>query len=217
MKTKIQFLLATLTLCAFALTSPAQTSAVDTHVAAAMSSSPAQSIIGDVQGVGTTIGVWFTSENPANRFQDVQTWAGAVNQNNAPVANEVGASYDIWRQHSDYYPYRAVTNQSDSSIYIAAEGRMRNSQLGVVSLGVGPQIGWMQNDVRIGVFAEPVYRFDKQHSHYRAEFGIFGEKMLTANTAIGVLLSIQTHETVPFIGGDFSVSFGNGKGLFGLF
>lgn len=195
----------------------AQTTAVDAHVNAALSSPTATSIEQGVQGVGTTIGGWFTSENPANRFQDVQTWAGAVNQNNAPVANEVGASYDIWRQNSDYYPYTAATNQSDSSIYIAADGRMRDSQLGVMSLGVGPQIGWMQNDVRIGFFVEPVYRFDQAHSHYRAEFGIAGEKMLTANTAVGLLVSIQTHETIPFIGGDFSVSFGNGKGLFGLF
>jgi hypothetical protein len=216
MKTKNRLVLLSGALM-LALSASAQTTAVDTHVAAAMASTSTPSIEQDVQGVGTTIGGWFTSENPANRFQDVQTWAGAVNQNNAPVANEVGGSYDIWRQHSDYYPYTAATNQSDSSIYIAAEGRIRDAQIGVMSIGVGPQIGWMQNDVRIGVFAEPVYRFDKKNSHYRAEFGIAAEKMLTANTAVGLLLSIQTHETVPFIGGDFSVSFGNGKGLFGLF
>lgn len=177
----------------------------------------AQTIVQTISGVGTTIGGWFTSENPNNRYQDVQTWAGAVNQNNAPVANEVGASYDIWRQHGDYFPYTGATNQNNSSIYAALEGRVRDSQVGIMSIGAGPQVGWMQNDIRIGVFAEPVYRLDQKHSKYRGEFGLMAEKMLTANTAIALMLSQQTHEKVPFIGAQFTVSFGNGSGFLGLF
>ena len=170
-----------------------------------------------VKGVGTTIGGWFSSENPANRFQDVQIWTGAINQNNAPVANEVGGSYDIWRQNSDYYPYTAATNQNNASIYAAIEGRVRDSQIGIMSIGAGPQLGWMQNDVRVGFFIEPVYRLDQKHSRYRVEFGLTAEKMLTANTAIGLVLSQQTHEKNPFFGAQLNVSFGNGRGFLGLF
>lgn len=170
-----------------------------------------------VQGVGTTIGGWFTSENPANRFQDAQTWAGVVNQNNAPVANEIGGSYDLWRQKQDYFPYTTATNQSSTTVYLALDGRVRDAQIGIMSIGVGPQFGWMQNDVRIGVFVEPVYRLDQKHSRFRAEFGLAAEKMLTANTAVGLLVSQQTHEKTPFFGGQFSVSFGNGSGFLGLF
>lgn len=176
-----------------------------------------QGTIQTIEGFGNTIGGWFTSENPANRFQDVQTWAGAVNQNNAPVANEVGASYDLWRQHADYFPYTGATNQNKSSIYAALEGRVRDSQIGVMSVGVGPQIGWMQNDIRIGLFLEPVYRLDMKRSKFRFEGGLFAEKMLTANTAVALMLSQQTHEKVPFVGAQFTVSFGNGSGFLGLF
>lgn len=177
----------------------------------------AQTTITTIQGLGSTVAGWFTSENPANRFQDVQTWAGAVNQNNAPVANEVGASYDLWRQHADYFPYTGATNQNKSSIYLALEGRERNAQSGVLSIGAGPQVGWMQNDIRIGLFVEPVYRLDQKHSKYRAEFGLMAEKMLTANTAVALMLSQQTHEKIPFVGAQFTVSFGNGTGFLGLF
>lgn len=170
-----------------------------------------------IEGFGTTLSSWFTSENPANRYQDIQSWAAVIDQNNGPVANEVGASIDLWRQNSDYFPYTGATNQNSSSIYFAVEGRARDASEGFISAGVGPQLGWMQNDVRIGVFGEPVYRFDKPHSKYRGEFGVTAEKMLTKNTAIGMVLSIQTHEKVPYFGGQVNVSFGNGSGLFGLF
>lgn len=179
--------------------------------------STTQSTVQEVQGIGSTVGGWFTSENPANRYQDVLTWAGVVNQNNAPIANEVGASYDLWRQHADYFPYTAATNQSESTIYAAIEARERSSTPGVLSIGAGPQIGWMQNDIRLGFFVEPVYRLDKKHSKFRAEAGFMGDKMLTKNTAIGLQISWQTHEAVPFIGANMNVSFGNGSGLFGLF
>jgi hypothetical protein len=203
MKTKSTIILTVLTGILIAMQGRAQTNT--------------QTTIQTIQGVGSTIGSWFSSENPANRFQDAQTWAGVVNQNNSPVANEVGASYDLWRSESKYFPYTAATNQPSTSLYLALEGRERTSGVGIMSAGAGPQFGWMQNDIRIGVFVEPVYRLDQKRSKFRAEFGLTAEKMLTPNTAIGLLLSQQTHEKTPFVGGQFTVSFGNGTGFLGLF
>ena len=175
-----------------------------------------QTTVQTIEGFGSTVGGWFTSENPAQRYQDAQTWAGVVNQNNSPVANEVGGSYDLWRSETKYFPYTGLTNQPATSLYLATEGRVRSAQPGVLSIGIGPQFGWMQNNIRIGAFVEPVYRLDKKHSKYRAEFGLTAEKMMTANTAVDFFLSLQTHEKVPFVGGAFHVSFGNGTGFLGL-
>lgn len=175
-----------------------------------------------VQGMGSTVAGWFSSENPANRYQDLLFWTGAVNQNNATVANETGLSYDIWRQNKDYYPFTS-TNTVNSTLFAAVESRTRMAGIGGAfqSEGVGPEFGWMQNDVRVGVFASAVYRFSTvgspSNAKMRGEFGVFADKMLTANSAIGLMLSFQTGEKYPFVGGQFNVSFGNGKGFLGLF
>lgn len=175
-----------------------------------------------IVGTGTTIAGWFSSENPANRYQDVLFWSGAINQNNATVANETGGSWDLWRQNAGYYPYTG-SNTVDSTLFAAVETRTRMAGIGgtLLSQGVGPEFGWMQNDIRLGVFVEPVYRFSVAGSpstaKTRAEFGLFGDKMVSQNAAVGLMISFQTGERYPFIGGDMSISFGNGKGFLGLF
>jgi len=205
-----------------AVTHAQSTAPIMPPVTAASLESTNPTTIQTVQGMGTTVAGWFTSENPANRFQDLLFWTGAVNQNNATVANETGLSYDIWRQNQDYYPFTG-TNTSSSTLFAAAESRTRMSGLGGLfqSEGIGPEFGWMQNDVRVGVFVDGTYRFSTigspSSSKLRAELGVFADKMLTPNSAIGLMLSYQTGEKYPFIGAQFNVTFGNGKGFLGLF
>jgi hypothetical protein len=174
-----------------------------------------------VQGIGTTLGDWFTSENPTNRYQDVLTWAGVINQNGAPVANETGGSWDLWRQNKDYYPFISGTNQSSSTLFLGPEVRGRFSSPGIVSGQAGPEFGWMENDIRLGAAVDFVHRFStlgsRSSAKERWELDFFADKMVSKNTAVGFMLGFQAHEPIPLFGGQMNISFGNGKGLFGIF
>lgn len=174
-----------------------------------------------VQGVGTTVGGWLTHENPTNRYQDVLTWTGPLYQNGAPIANETGGSYDLWRSSkTGYYPFTG-TNSANSSLFAGAEVRGRFSAPGLVSTQAGPEFGWMQNDVRLGVSIDFVYHSsttgDVSNTRKRWEFDFFADHMVSQNAALGLVVGFQQHEKYPLFLPSVSISFGNGSGFFGLF
>lgn len=174
-----------------------------------------------IPGVGSTIGGWLTSENPTNRYQDVLAWTGPLYQNGAPIASETGGSWDLWRSAgTDYYPFTG-TNAASATLFAGPEIRGRFSAPGAISSQFGPEFGWQQNDVRLGVAVDFVYRNsttgDISNTKKRFEFDFFGDKMVSQNAGLGLLVGFQQHERYPLFMPTLSLSFGNGSGFLGLF
>jgi hypothetical protein len=149
-------------------------------------------------------------------YSDVIVWDGPVYQDQVNVANELGASYDVWRS----------TTNTANMFFAGVEARLRQGAIAgaFVSEGVGGEFGWMKYDFRAGLFANGVRRENSLAAktgggHYAFELGAFADKMLSTSSAVGVFISKQTADSshAPLIGVDFNLSFGNGKGFLGLF
>jgi len=165
-------------------------------------------------GVISTLGAWLGNYNTNLVFQDIIIWDGPIYQNQINVANEIGASYDVFRS-------KPLSNGGD--IFVAPEGRFRQAGIGGVWLSEsgGLQFGWMKFDFRIAGYCDGVYLNNPQatgvNQREQVEFGAQAEKMLTPSTAVGMFVGGQTRHSYPIFGVNLNVSFGNGTGFLGLF
>jgi hypothetical protein len=178
-----------------------------------------------VPGLISTFGNWVSTYDTNLTFDDVIIWDGPIYQNNVNIGNELGASYDVWRQKisTNNTSLASVGNKLGGQMFLALEGRCRQASIAGnrVSESGGIEFGWMKYDFRAGLFADGVY-IDHPSAvgvtgHEQAEFGLFMEKMLSKASALGAFISEQTGQKQPIIGANLNVSFGNGTGFLGLF
>jgi len=180
-----------------------------------------------IKGLLSTASDWISTYDTNLSYQDVIIWDGPVYQNQINIANELGGSYDFWRQKvsPSNTGLASVGNKLGGQMFGALEARLRQAGIAGtrVSEGGGGEFGWMKYDFRVGVFADAVYLDNLAamnlagKSRLTAEFGIFADKMMTSSSAAGIFISEQLHQKYPIIGVNLNVSFGNGTGLFGLF
>lgn len=172
----------------------------------------AQSLFG-TNGVITTAALWASSVNTNYSYADLVAWDGPIYQNQLNIANELGASYDLW--HSVNEP-----NNMDGTAFVAPEGRFRQAGIaGVLASGSGGlELGYMKGDLRVLGFADFVYFNNptllNAPDRYAYEIGGQVEKMLSPNTAAGVFVSFQEHQKYPIVGINLNVTFGTLGGLF---
>ena len=208
MKTKLVF--AALALAAFTFTARAQTNAP---------------IVPTISGLTSTFSDWISSYNTNYSFQDALVWDGPVYQDQVNFGNELGGSYDFWRQNisTNNSGIAGIANKLSGQCFGAIEGRFR--QAGItgswVSMAGGGEFGWQKYDFRAGVFADGVYLNNPSAMHVShrgtAEIGIFADKMMASSSAVGLFISQQIFQKSPIIGANLNVSFGNGTGFLGLF
>jgi hypothetical protein len=178
-----------------------------------------------VNGLISTFGSWIGTYNTNLSFQDIIIWDGPVYENQVNIGNELGASYDVWRQtiSTNNTGLASVGNKLGGQMFLGLEARIRQASVAGarVSEAGGLEFGWMKYDFRAGVFADGVYLDHPSvvgvTGHEQAEFGIFAEKMLSPSSALGMFISEQTGQKFPIIGANLNVSFGNGTGFLGLF
>ena len=160
-------------------------------------------------GVAARVESWLDNYDTNLSYSDVIVWDGPVYQDQVNVANELGASYDVWRSSTN----------TDNLFFAGVEARLRQGAIAgaFVSEGVGGEFGWMKYDFRVR--RENALATKTGGGHYAFELGAFADKMLSKSSAMGVFISKQTADSshAPLIGVDFNLSFGNGKGFLGLF
>jgi hypothetical protein len=155
-------------------------------------------------GLLTSLSSYVSSRNTNFTYQSALIWTGPVWENQINFGNELGASYDFYQSN--------LTN----GIFASVESRTRTAGIAgtFVSEGVGLEGGWLSYDVKIGVFLDGVYKVPEKSG--AAEFGLFGFKLMTPNTGVGLFASWQTGQHYPIIGGQLNLSFGSGNGFLGL-
>jgi len=170
-----------------------------------------------VPGFVTQFGDYLTTVNTNYNYQPVSMWTAAVYQNNVNVSDEVGVSWDLWEQNVN------------GGLFAAVESRTRNAGIAgtVVSEGGGMEFGYMKYSLKVGVFGDGVYvtsqaatLTSKAKGGYGAgEVGLFVNQMFSSTAGAGLFVSLQTgaRPLYPLIGANLNFSFGNGKGLLGLF
>ena len=180
-----------------------------------------------VNGLISTFSGWISKFDTNLNFQDVILWDGPVYQNQINIANEMGGSYDFWRQKvsASNTGLASVGNKLGGQMFGAVEARLRQAGIAGTRLseGAGGEFGWMKFDFRAGLFADAVYLDNPAAMNTSSkdrivpEVGLFADKMMTSSSAVGIFISEQLHQKYPIIGANLNVSFGNGTGLFGLF
>jgi hypothetical protein len=163
-------------------------------------------------GAVSTFTSWVGNINTNYSFASLILWDGPLYANNVNIANELGGSYDLWLQNS-------APNNMNGTIFDSVEGRFRQAGIaGVYASGnIGDEIGWMKGDFRAFFFADGVYLakpsvFDT-NDRFAGEFGIQAEKMFSPSTAGAIFVSMQTGQSSPFFGVNFTVTFGSIGGL----
>jgi hypothetical protein len=164
-----------------------------------------------------TIGGWLTSENTNLFFQDAVLTVGPVN-NTYATASETAAYLDLWRGAGN-----SVTNHS-GGLYAGIETRIRNSSVAgaFVSEAFGGNFGYCQNDVKLGVYADGIYRsienfWGGDNSRAGAEFGVQASKLMSSTAGVSLFVGYQTGLKTPIFGGELNLTFGNGSGFLGMF
>jgi hypothetical protein len=169
--------------------------------------------IGDILSTGAG---WIGNINTNYHFQNAIVWDGPIYENQVNVANELGASYDLW--HSD-------TNSMTTNGILFGAIETRQRQAGIagtwLSHGGGAEFGWQKCDFRGGLFIDGVYLDHPSSvgasSHLAGEVGLFADKMLSSASAVGIFVAGQSGQKYPIIGANLNVSFGSGGGFLGLF
>jgi len=163
-------------------------------------------------GALSTAANWVSTINTNYSWADVILWDGAVYANQINVANELGGSADLF--HSVNEP-----NNMNGCLFDALEARARQAGIAgtFVSEQGGDELGWMKGDLRVFGFADFVYLEQPQVLNAPCreayEFGLQAEKMLSTSTAMALFVSKQEHQKSPFIGVNFTVTFGTIGGL----
>lgn len=157
---------------------------------------------------------WATTINTNYSFADMILWDGPLYENGVNVANELGASYDVW--HS-----KVVPNNSTGTLFAAPEVRFRQAGIGGIfaSESGGAEFGWMKGDFRIAGFVDGVYLQNPSvfntSSRGGAEFGLQAEKLFSATgSGAGAFFSMPTYQSRPIIGASLTLSFGTIGGFF---
>jgi hypothetical protein len=199
------------TLLLTVLTSPAQGLLTSTNPAIAVPITPLT-----VPGLINTFTTFVTTEDTNLAFQDIIVWDGPVYQSQINIANELGASLDVWHSHP------ALTTADSGTLFAAPEIRLRQGAIAgaFVSENAGGEFGWQIHDLRVGVFADGVYRNQltgSQSQRLGFEGGVFADKMFGKNSGIGLFLSEQTGSAIPLIGLNVNLTFGNRQGFLGIF
>lgn len=153
--------------------------------------------------IQTTFG-WFSSQNTNLTFARVSVWEAGVYQAGSLEANEVGTSYDFWRES---------TNNA-SCLFSALEARARQAP-GVgtpfLSQGVGPEFGLIKYDIKVGIYIDGVWVTQpigaEKTKGFTVEGGGFISKKLTDNTGLGVFLGLQWGQNLPLLGIDLNAQF----------
>lgn len=178
-----------------------------------------------VPGLISTFGKWVGSYDTNLTFDDVIIWDGPIYQNQINIGNELGGSYDVWRQKisTNNTSIASVANKLGGQMFGAVEARLRQASIAGdrLSEAGGLEFGWMKYDFRAGLFSDLVYLDHPgavgRSGHIQGEGGLFAEKMLSKSSALGMFISLQTGAKQPIIGANLNVSFGNGTGFLGLF
>jgi hypothetical protein len=212
---RIEFMLALLAITLlFSCTSKAQTTITTLPSGLSVTNILGQQSPTSPIGTLETVASWATTINTNYYFPDVLLWDGPVYQKGVNIANEVGGSWDLWRQN-------AGTN-AGSTLFAGLELRARQGAVGsaFVSENFGGEFGWINHDFKVGVFADGVYRSDAalaaaDGGRMAGEFGLFADKMLSPGSAAGVFVSIQTGDATPLVGANLNVTFGSVTGFLG--
>ena len=182
-------------------------------------------IIPTPSGLATTFSEWVGSYDTNLSFQDIIAWDGPLYQNGVNFGNELGGSYDFWRQDisTNNTGAAAMANKLSGQLFGAVEGRFRQGGIAGnwVSMAGGAEFGWQKYDFRAGLYADGVYLNNPSAmnvSHREtAEVGLFADKMMTRSSAVGIFIGEQIFQKAPIIGANLNLSFGNGTGFMGLF
>jgi hypothetical protein len=169
-----------------------------------------------IPSIVNTFTSFVTTQNTNLSFQDIIVWDGPVYQSQVNVANELGLSVDAWHSRT------ALTATNASTLFAAPETRLRQGALAgaFVSEAGGGEFGWQIYDLRVGVFADGLYRNQLaggQHDRLGCEGGVFADKLFGKNSGIGLFLSEQTGSAIPLIGVNVNLTFGNSQGFLGIF
>ena len=178
-----------------------------------------------VGGLTSTFADWISTYDTNLSFQDFIVWDGPVYQSGVNIANELGFSYDFWRQgiSTNNTGVAAIGNKLSGQLFGAFEGRFRQGGIAGnwVSMAGGAEFGWQKYDFRAGLYANGVYLNNPSVMNVKhretAEVGLFADKMMTKASAVGIFIAEQIYQKSPIIGANLNVSFGNGTGFLGLF
>jgi hypothetical protein len=126
-----------------------------------------------------TIG-WLTSFNTnmttfqANRFS---LWTAVLSESGgvAPIENEMGVSYDIWR------PTANVTNGTSSAVFLEANERNTGVSGTIASFQGGAGFAYMIYDVRLSTAVDLGYNLEKLADQSR----MYGEWNFKVQKALG--------------------------------
>jgi hypothetical protein len=168
-------------------------------------------------GILYTLVGWVGSYNTNNAFGDFLGWDGPIYQNQVNVANEIGASYDLYRSAPAFSP--------SGLFFIAPEARFR--QAGIVGVFVseqgGIEGGWEKYDFRAGIALDGVHRENMLATrtgggHAALEVLVFADKMFSSASGAGLFAGMDTGDNAhaPVIGVNLNLDFGNGSGFLGL-
>lgn len=191
MKNKIKILIGVAALVLATVTAQAQTNTPPT-----------------LQSEGSTALTWATTINTNYSFADMILWDGPLYENGVNIANELGASYDVW--HSTVVP-----NNSTGTLFAAPEARFRQAGIAGIfgSESGGMEFGYMKGDFRIAGYVDGVYLQNPSvfntSSRGGAEFGLQAEKLFTATgSGAAVFFGMPTYQSRPIIGASLTISFG---------